>query len=49
MANNKENLAQWLLIEALLESDKSDKIKVIAKKMVRELETGPNQEKESED
>ena len=39
MANNKENLAQWLLIRALLKSDKADEINEIADKMVRELET----------
>ena len=38
MANNKENLEKWLLIDALLESDKADRIKGIAKKMIKELE-----------
>jgi len=41
MATNKENLAQWLLIDALLESDKADEVKIIAKKMVKELEEHP--------
>jgi hypothetical protein len=44
MANNKENLEKWLLIDALLESDKSEKIKEIAKKMIKELESSSNQE-----
>jgi len=44
MANNKENLEKWLLIDALLDSDKSEKIKEIAKKMIKELETSPSQE-----
>ena len=39
MANNKENLAQWLLIQALIESGNLEKIKEIADKMVRELES----------
>ena len=39
MANYKENLAQWLLIQALIESNNIDKIKEIADKMVRELES----------
>ena len=44
MANNKENLEKWLLIEALLESNKSEKIKEIAKKMIKELESHSNQD-----
>jgi len=39
VANYKENLAQWLLIKALLESNNIDKIKEIADKMVKELES----------
>ena len=39
MANNKENLEKWLLIKALLESDKAGEIKTIASKMIKELET----------
>ena len=39
MASNKENLEKWLLIQALLESDKADMIKEIADKMVKELES----------
>jgi len=39
MATNKENLAQWLLIQALLESGNVEKVKEIADKMVRELES----------
>ena len=39
MATNKENLALWMVIEALLRSDKADEIKEIAKKMIKELET----------
>jgi len=42
MATNKENLAQWLLIKALLSSDKADEIKEIAEKMVKELEDIPD-------
>jgi hypothetical protein len=45
MANNKENLEKWLLIRALLSSDKADEIKVIATKMIKELESSPSQEK----
>ena len=43
MPNNKENLEKWLLIDALLGSDKADSIKSIAKKMIRELETNPEE------
>jgi len=39
MASNKENLERWLLIRALLESDKTDKVREIAEKMIKELET----------
>jgi len=39
MANNKENLEKWLLIRALLESDRADEIKEIANEMIRELKT----------
>ena len=46
MANNKENLEKWLLIDALLESDKSEKIKDIAKKMIKELESSKEQKSE---
>ena len=42
MATNKENLEMWLLIDALMESDKSEKIKEIAKTMIRELKTKPD-------
>jgi len=44
MANNKENLEKWLLIKALLGSDKADEIKEIATKMIRELESVSSQE-----
>jgi hypothetical protein len=43
VANNKENLAQWLLIRALLKSDKAAEINSIADKMVKELETNPSE------
>ena len=46
MANNKENLEKWLLIRALLESDKAEEIKGIADEMIRELKTTPEQPKE---
>jgi len=39
MANNKENLERWLLIKALLESDNVEKVKEIAEKMIKELES----------
>jgi len=44
MANNKENLEKWLLIRALLESDKAGEIKIIANKMVKELEASSSKE-----
>ena len=43
MASNKENLEKWLFIQALLESDKADKIKEIAAKMIKELESIPSE------
>jgi hypothetical protein len=39
VANNKENLEKWLLIRALLDSDKAGEIKDIADEMIRELKT----------
>jgi len=39
MANYKENLAQWLLIKALLKNKNYDEIEEIADKMIRELES----------
>jgi len=42
MANNKENLERWLLIKALLESGNVEKVKEIAEKMIKELESQPN-------
>ena len=42
MANNKENLEKWLLIRALLSSDKAGEIKDIATKMIKELESKPD-------
>ena len=42
MANNKENLERWLLIKALLESDNVEKVREIAEKMIKELESQPN-------
>ena len=42
MATNKETLERWLLIEALLRSDKASEIEKIAKKMIKELETNPD-------
>ena len=44
MATNKENLAQWLLIEALLRSDKAEEVNGIARKMIKELETEKDNE-----
>jgi hypothetical protein len=46
MASNKEYLAQWMLIDALLESDKSEKVKDIAKKMIKELESSSSEAKD---
>jgi len=46
MANNKENLEKWLLIKALLGSDKADEIQKIATKMIKELETNRDSEEE---
>jgi len=39
MATKQENLEKWLLIQALLESDNVSKVKEIADKMVKELES----------
>ena len=41
MASNKESLERWLLINALLGSDKASEIDKIATKMIKELETSP--------
>jgi len=46
MATNKENLAQWLLVEALLRHKKADEVESIARKMVKELETSKETENE---
>jgi len=39
MANYKENLAQWLMIKALLKNKNYEEIEEIAEKMIKELET----------
>jgi hypothetical protein len=46
MANNKENLEKWLLIRALLSSDKASEVKEIAEEMIRELKTAPSQDRQ---
>jgi hypothetical protein len=45
MATNKENLERWLLIKALLGSNKASEIDKIATKMIKELETNPESNK----
>ena len=42
MATNKEQLAHWLLIKALLKNNDIEEIKKIADKMIKELETQPD-------
>jgi len=44
MANYKENLAQWLLIKALIKSGNYEEIEKIADTMIRELKTVPDSE-----
>ena len=39
MSTNKENLATWLLIMALLKNENYEEIKEIAGKMIKELES----------
>jgi len=41
MANYKENLAQWLMIKALLKNKNYEEIEEIADKMIKELESEP--------
>ena len=38
MANHKENLAQWLMIKALIKNGDVRELEKIADKMIRELE-----------
>ena len=38
MATNKENLALWLMVDALLKNNKYDELQQIASKMIQELE-----------
>ena len=44
MASNKENLAIYLLMEALFETGNADKVEKIVRKMVKELEHASKQE-----